>query len=151
MGATSVYVDSKVFIAPLIYEEAGGAKAAAGVLKLIEEGQVTAYTSTLTWDEVVWVVRRALGKPDSVQAGQKLLAFPNLKFVPASEEIVRSAQQIVSEHGTAPRDALHLASALSRNLPLVLSDDPDMGVVPPLKRESAASYLAGLPAGSEER
>lgn len=151
MSTTSVYVDSNVFIAPLIYEEAGGAKAAAEVLKLVEEGQVTAYTSTLTWDEVVWVVRRALGKPDSVQAGHKLLAFPNLRFVPASEVVVRSAQQIVSDHGVAPRDALHLASALSRNLPLVLSDDPDLDIIPQLKRESAASYLAGLPEKAEKR
>ena len=151
MIATSAYVDSNVFIAPLIYEEAGGAGAAAGVLKLIEVGEVTAYTSTLTWDEVVWVVRRALGKPDSVQAGEKLLAFPNLRFVPATEEIVRSAQQMVSDHGTAPRDALHLASALSRKVRLVLSDDPDLGVVPQLKRESAASYLAGLPGRTEKR
>jgi len=48
------YVDSNVFIAPLLYD-APRSEAAAAVLKMIETKKISAYTSTLTWDEVVWV------------------------------------------------------------------------------------------------
>jgi predicted nucleic acid-binding protein len=54
LNATSVYVDSNVFMTPLLYD-APRSEAAAAVLKMIETKKISAYTSTLTWDEVVWV------------------------------------------------------------------------------------------------
>jgi predicted nucleic acid-binding protein len=113
------------------------------VLRLVEKGEITAYTSTLTWDEVVWVVRNTLGKPDAVLAGRKLLNFPNLRFVPASEDVVRSAQRLVEELGLAPRDAIHLASATSRKVAVLVSDDPDLDAVRSLRRQSPESFLRG--------
>ena len=107
---------------------------------MVESGEITAFTSTLTWDEVVWVVRRLLGKPDSVQAGEKLILFPNLRFVPASEDVIRQAQNLVSEQDIAPRDAIHAASALRKNVDWLVSDDPDLDVVKGLKRQSSSSF-----------
>ena len=137
-----MYLDSNVFIFPIIYE---GSRRTAGprrVLGMVESGEVTAYTSTLTWDEVVWVVRRFLGRPDSVQAGEKLMLFPNLRFVPASEEVIRHAQRLVSDRDMAPRDAVHAASALSRGVDWLISDDLDLDGVEGLKRRSSDSFRA---------
>jgi len=106
----------------------------------VETGQVSAYTSTLSWDEVVWVVRRVLGRGDSIQAGEKLTTFPNLRFIPVSEEIVGSAQKLLSEFELAPRDAIHAASALSKPVDVFLSDDPDLDKVEGIKRKSSASF-----------
>lgn len=137
-----VYVDSNVFIGPVIYADGGLASDASGVLKLIEGGEVTAYTSALTWDEVVWVVRKAMGRADSVEAGKKLLGFPNLRFVAVTEDILRSAQRLVDEEGAAPRDAVHLASAESRGVELLISDDGDLdhGAV---KRQTPKAFMKG--------
>lgn len=151
MNATNVYVDANVFISPVIYEKSRRAKSAADVLKLIEKGRITAYTSTLTWDEVVWVVRKTLGRADSVEAGKKLLSFPNLRFIPASEEIARSAQGLVADWDLAPRDAIHLASALSRGADVVVSDDPDFDVLKRMKRESPDSFVKGKDWRSTDR
>jgi predicted nucleic acid-binding protein len=45
------YIDSNVFIYPVIYKTETQPKAKEILLK-IEKGELKAYTSTLTWDEV---------------------------------------------------------------------------------------------------
>lgn len=140
LNATSVYVDSNVFITPLLYD-APRSEAAAAVLKMIETKKISAYTSTLTWDEVVWVVRRTLGKADSIEAGKKLLGFPNLRFIPTSEEVVRGAQSLVADWDLDPRDAIHIASALNKRVDVLVSDDSDLNVPTGLRRVSTSSFI----------
>jgi predicted nucleic acid-binding protein len=140
LGVRSIYIDSNIFISPLIYEDSPLASSSKRVLAMVEKGETTAYTSTLTWDEVVWVVRRVLGRADSVQAGEKLAAYPNLRFVSASEEIIRSAQKLLSEYGVAPRDAIHIASALNKNVDALVSDDSELDLVREVKREGSDSF-----------
>lgn len=140
MSVTSAYVDSNIFISSLIYENSRKAIDAKRILGMVEGGEIAACTSTLTWDEVVWVTRRTLGKADSIQAGEKLTLFPNLRFVPASEEVIRSAQRLVTDYDLAPRDAIHLASALSRKVDFVISDDPDLDVMKDLRRRGSSSF-----------
>ncbi|MDV3278444.1 MAG: type II toxin-antitoxin system VapC family toxin [Nitrososphaerales archaeon] len=140
MSASSVYVDSNVFIGPVLYGDIGRARAATRVLRYIEQGRIVAYTSVLTWDEVVWVVLRTVGKADSLSAGKKLLHFPNLRFVPVTEELLVRAQKLVEDHELAPRDAVHCASAMSKGVQVVISGDADLDAVPGLKRESPEAF-----------
>lgn len=58
------YLDSNVFIYPVIYqtESEPKAKKAKVILSSVESGKLDAYTSTLTWDEVVWVVSKNYGQ-----------------------------------------------------------------------------------------
>lgn len=136
----SAYIDSNIFIAPLIYEHSRRATDSKKILTAVEKGEFSAYTSTLTWDEVVWVVKRVLGNADSIQAGGKLADYPNLRFVSASEEIIRSAQRLLSEYRVGPRDAIHAASALSKPVNVLLSDDSDLDVIREVKRVSSGSF-----------
>lgn len=142
MSARNVYIDSNIFISPLIYERSSDSIGSRKVLAAIEKAEVTAYTSTLTWDEVVWVVRRVLGRADSIQVGERLAAYPNLRFVSASEEVIRSAQRLLSEFSITPRDAVHVASALSKSVDVMVSDDSDLDVIEGIKREGSASFSA---------
>ena len=66
-----MYLDSNIFISPLVYEGSRKAANAKRILGMVERGDMVGYTSTQTWDEIVWVVRKLLGKADSVQAGEK--------------------------------------------------------------------------------
>jgi predicted nucleic acid-binding protein len=138
-----VYVDSNIFISPIVYERPKRVANCKRILAAVEKGSLTAYTSTLTWDEVVWIVRRLLGKADSIEAGEKLLTFPNLRFVPTSEEIIRSAQKLLLDYELAPRDAIHVASALGKGVELLISDDSELDGVAELKRESSNSFAQG--------
>jgi uncharacterized protein len=145
LDAKSIYIDSNIFISPVIYERSSEATNSKKVLAAVERGEVTAYTSTLTWDEVVWVVRRVLGRADSIQAGEKLVSYPNLRFVATSEEVIRSAQRLLSQYNIAPRDAIHVTSAIGKTVDSLVSDDSDLDVVKEIRRESSASFNTKKP------
>ncbi len=140
MDAKSIYIDSNIFISPVIYGSSSQTTGSKRILSAVEKGEVTAYTSTLTWDEVVWVVRRVLGRADSIHAGEKLAAYPNLRFVPTSEQIIRSAQRLLSEYNITPRDAIHATSAITKEVDSFVSDDSDLDVVDEIRRESSTSF-----------
>lgn len=130
------YIDSNVFIYPVIYqtEAQQKAKKAKEILHKIENGELSAYTSTLTWDEVVWVVSRVMDRNDGIAQGRKLLGFPNLKFINADENVLTQAQTLINKYKLSPRDSIHVASALVRNIKAVISDDADFDQVQEIKR-----------------
>ncbi len=130
------YLDSNVFIYPVIYDEEAEPKArkAKELLLKVENGKLSAFTSTLTWDEVVWVVSRVMGKSEGVIQGKKLLGFPNLQFVAADESILTRAQSLMNKYKLSPRDSIHIASALEKRTKSVISDDADFDQVKEIKR-----------------
>jgi len=130
------YLDSNVFIYPVIYDEAAEPKVrkAKELLLSIENGKLSAFTSTLTWDEVVWVVSRVMGRSEGALQGKKLLGFPNLQFVVADENVLARAQRLVDKYKLSPRDSIHVASALQKRTKTVISDDVDFDQVKEIKR-----------------
>jgi hypothetical protein len=132
------YLDSNVFIYPVIYQTEAQPKAskAKEILRNVENGKLSAYTSTLTWDEVVWVVSKVMGRNEGINQGQKLLGFPNLQFVTADENVIIQAQRLMNKYKMSPRDSIHVASALERRTKSVISDDADFDQVKEITRTS---------------
>jgi len=87
------YIDSNVFLYSALYSPASEPKAkmAKEILQKIENGEMPAATSTLTWDEVFWVATKLLGRADRIAQGQKLLGFPNIDFINVDEGIIAQA------------------------------------------------------------
>ncbi len=132
------YIDSNVFIYPIIADEKVEKKAKFSrlVLLKIAEGRLEALTSVLTWDEVVWVVRKFLGKEASIDIGEKFLRFPHLKFLPVTLDITLKAQKFIEIYDIKPRDAIHAACALKNNVNEIISYDKDLDKVEEIKRVS---------------
>jgi uncharacterized protein len=130
------YLDSNIFIYPVIYqaEVEPKAKAAKELLVKIERGRLPAYTSTLTWDEVVWVISKVMGRQQGHLQGQKLLGFPNLHFIAADENVLARAQRLIGKYNLSPRDSIHAASTLEKRIRSVISDDADFDQVKEIKR-----------------
>jgi predicted nucleic acid-binding protein len=130
------YVDANVFVYPVLYSEDVGVKVtkAKEIMRRIEEGELLVYTSTLTWDEVVWAVRKFMGKEESINQGQKLLGFINLHFITVDENILSRAQALISNYNLKPRDAIHISSAIDRKLKTIISDDMDFDKVKEIVR-----------------
>lgn len=130
------YLDSNVFIYPVIYEAESEPKAkkAKKILLSVESGELEAYTSTLTWDEVVWVVSKIMGRSEGINQGKKLLGFPNLKFIAADESVLSQAQRLIEKGKVNPRDAIHIASALEKKVKEIISDDSELDIIKGIKR-----------------
>ena len=130
------YIDANVFIYPILYEEEQEPKVkhAKQILQSIEKGELEAYTSTLTWDEVVWITRKAMGRDESISQGQKLLGFLNLQWILVDEHILSQAQALMNKYNLHPRDSIHVASAINRKIDLIISDDLDIDQVKEIKR-----------------
>ncbi|SMD31427.1 type II toxin-antitoxin system VapC family toxin [Picrophilus oshimae] len=126
--AETFYIDSNVFIFPVIYDNEKAIKATE-ILNKIENKEIIAYTSVLTWDEVVYIVNKIMGKADSVSTGKKFLNYPNLRFISVDINIIARAQKIVEDYNIKPRDAIHISSALSKNIHNIISDDSDFDFV----------------------
>ena len=130
-----VYVDVNIFLNPILYDSESipeVAKAEVFLGKIIS-GDIEAFTSILSWDEFVWVIRKLISKDFSVKKGQEFLIFPNLKFINVTSDIVWKAQDLIKDYNIKPRDAIHLSSALSKNLAEIITFDNDFDKIPLIK------------------
>lgn len=130
------YVDSNVFIYPVIYDEKTEKLSveAKKILVKIAEGDLEAATSFLTWDEVVWVVRKVIDKKSAIKEGEKFLQFPKLEMLEINKNVILKAQDLIDRYKLRPRDAIHVASALENGIKEIISDDPDLDVVKEITR-----------------
>lgn len=127
------YLDANVFIYAAMGEESK-AVPAQKILQQVADGDMDACTSTLTWDEIVWAVKKALGYGDAIEEGLKFLSLPHLKLISADATVVMEAQRIIAEYKLKPRDAIHAATALKNGIKEFVSDDPDFDSVSGIKR-----------------
>ena len=137
-----IYVDSNIFIYPVIYDKSVEKKAlsARNILVKIAGGLLEAATGALTWDELTWVVRKTLGIKIAIDQGKKFLEFPNLKILPIDEKVIKTAQKIAERYKLKPRDSIHAACALANGIKEILSDDPDFDKVEEIKRIELEKY-----------
>ncbi|MBI4174375.1 MAG: type II toxin-antitoxin system VapC family toxin [Candidatus Aenigmarchaeota archaeon] len=129
------YADANVFLFAILNDKNEPmAKASTSILDKVVESEVRIATSFLTWDEVVWNVRKRLGSDLADSEGRKFLRFPGLDFIAVDEAIIALAQSLMEKYKLKPRDAIHAASALSRGIKQIVSNDPDFDAVKELKR-----------------
>ncbi len=131
-----LYVDSNVFLYPIVYdsEVIVEAKKSKDFLLKIAQGSVEACTATITWDEIAWVVRKVFGFEFSAEEGKKFLAFPNLKLLGVKKSTVFKAQELMEKYLMKPRDAIHAAVALENDITEVVSYDVDFDRIEGFKR-----------------
>ena len=123
----SVYIDSNVFLNAILYSPEKNQEAAQAIsfLKKILNNEFDAHTSWLTWDEVVYILRREMGNQIAHQKGKEFLTYPHLNFENVTAEIIRDAQSIVEKYNLRPRDAIHLATAYKRKISEIITFDND--------------------------
>ena len=127
------YLDANVFIYSTINTQELGEKARA-ILQNIQQGEETAITSALTYDEVFWAIKK-YSLELAFEACEALLNFPNLEIIPADRELALSALQLIREYHLAPRDALHAATAIAEKADYIVSTDSHFDRLKELKRK----------------
>ena len=137
-----IYVDSTIFVFALLYDpsESIHAHISQRVLMDIALENIPACTSSLTWDEIVYAVRKNVGDGASVIAGEKFLGYPNLQNLRTDSQTLKTAQQIISKYSIGPRDAIHVASAIRANARAILSNDSDFNRIQEIAKISLEEF-----------
>jgi predicted nucleic acid-binding protein len=118
-----VYVDSNIFV--YAATNADKSPAARELLNDIANGEMQAWTSTLTYDEVCWQLLNHLPEEQARDAVDLFLNAPNLGFIDTTRDIIRQAHACIFSEGADPRDAIHLASMEAKDLDRVYTEDAD--------------------------
>jgi hypothetical protein len=99
----SAYIDSNIFIYTILYS-GDVAEKSKEYLRRASDGEFKAYTSSLTWDEIAYAVRKVAGVEESIKAGKVLLRMPFIEFLDVDYSICENAQKLVKRYRILPRD-----------------------------------------------
>ena len=130
-----LYLDANVFIyAALDREDIG--KRARSLLREVQQGKSQAASSALTFDELVWAVKKYRGIGDAVNAGEAFLNMPGLTLVDVDGELLSSALELIRVYKLDPRDSIHGASAVHENAETIISTDKHFDRVREIRRRT---------------
>ena len=129
-----MYLDSNVFIyASLSLGETG--ERARDLLRSVEIGNVEAASSTLSFDEIVWAVKKYRTMDHAIVAGEAFINMPRLTLVSVDEAVIRSAVDLMRRYEFDPRDSIHAASAIQCRAEALISRDPHFDRLKELPRK----------------
>ena len=129
-----IYLDSNVFIYACLSSDDIGERS-RNLLSSIEDGSLEASTSTLSFDELTWAVKRYRDIDQAVSAGEAFINMPRLNLVSVDEKVLRASLDIMSKYALDPRDSIHAASAILCKADTIVSTDPHFDKVKELPRK----------------
>ncbi|MBI2565030.1 type II toxin-antitoxin system VapC family toxin [Candidatus Woesearchaeota archaeon] len=132
------YLDTNIFIRAFLDLTEKGDKARDLISSILNNKRFS--TSVLTYDELVWVIRKSVGVRESIQAGKNLLAITNFRFISIDKLVLSKTQQLIESTSLKPRDAVHAAAALLNGEIEIISDDADFDKIKELKRISLEKF-----------
>ena len=127
------YTDSNLFIYSALDKGVIGDEAKK-ILKNISDGKYKAYTSILTFEEVLWKLQKAVGRDIAAETSKRLMNLKNLEFVNTDLGIIQKAIEFYLAEKLDPRDSIHLASMKKLKLNLIISSDSDFDKIKEIKR-----------------
>ena len=127
------YLDANVFIYAAINNDEKG-DLCREILRKLAFKKIKGHTSFLTWDEIVYIIRKNKDKETAIKEGKNFLKFPNLSLLKIDEKIINKAQEIIENYNLKPRDAIHVATALVNGINEIISDDSDFDKIKDIKR-----------------
>jgi len=108
--------------AALNIEEIG--ERARALLRKVQQGEEQACSSVLTFDELVWAVKKHRSVEDAIDAGETFLNFPNMKLTVVDGELLVLALNLIKKYKLDPRDSIHAATAILEKADFIVSTDP---------------------------
>ena len=138
-----IYIDSNVFIFAAIDRGTAGDEAGE-LLDLLRKDVLSACTSALTFDELLWIVRKEKGIEESVLACKSVMDIRGLKTVRADKNTVLVALDFIKNYNLKPRDALHMATMKLENINEIISNDSDFDKVKTIKRYTIKNLLINI-------
>ena len=127
-----MYLDANFFVIATIAEDEKGVRARAIANEIIK-GKL-AITSSLTIDEVMWVLLKKQFKHDIRPIVEEIYGMKNLEVKEVPAGIPLRALDFMEKHDLKPRDAFPLAIMEHFGVKEIVSDDADFDDIPGIKR-----------------
>lgn len=89
----------------------------------IEQGSTEAATSTLSFGEIVWAVKKYRGVKEAIAAGEAFVNMFGLALIPVDESVIRFSLDLMKKYFFDPRDSIHAASAILCRAEAMISTD----------------------------
>ena len=128
-----IYIDANIFIYSVL-DKGDKGKMCKKILTDVALQRLEGCTSPLTWDEVVYTLKKHAPIDEVISQSKEFLKFPNLNFLSTNEQVLNEANELWIKHGLKPRDAIQAATAILNNCKEIISDDSDFDKIRELKR-----------------
>lgn len=128
-----IYLDANIFVYAVLDDGKKG-EFCKKLLEKVAFKQINAFTSVLTWDEVIYSLKKHVPIDELMRQSKEFFKFPNLVFLDANFKILKKAEEILFKYNLGPRDAIHVATALNNGVLQIASDDSDFNKVKEIKR-----------------
>ena len=129
----SFYLDSNIFIFAYCDDKKDGA-ICRNIVELATNNKIKIFTSTLTFDEIFNKITKLKDKKFALIVSKLFLNLKNLNFINADLEIINYSHSLLEKYDLGPRDAIHLACALSKGINNIISNDKDFDKISEIKR-----------------
>jgi predicted nucleic acid-binding protein len=127
------YFDSNLIIYAMLDETELG-DWARDILESVQNEEMPACTSFLTFDEVFYKVNKAKGFDVAIKDLEAFLAMSNMRFIDVNDAVIWKALELIREHQLFPRDAIHASTAFIAGAETIYSQDTDFDSIRGLKR-----------------
>ncbi len=128
------YFDSNLIIYAMLDETETG-EWARELLERVQNEEMPACTSFLTFDEVFYKVNKAKGSGAAIKNLEAFLAMSNMRFIDVNDGVIWKALELIREYQLLPRDAIHAATAFIAGAETIFSEDTDFDNILGLKRK----------------
>ena len=134
-----IYLDSNVFIFAALNNERLGDEARI-ILEKVERGEVIAASSSLTFDELVWIIKKNRTYEDAIAIGEALLDMPKLRLTEVNGDLLALALSLMKKYRLDPRDSIHAATSIKEKADLMISEDTDFDRVKEFRRQGIEKF-----------
>jgi len=134
-----LYIDSNIFIFAAMDQGELGDNCRK-ILTLIESDKIQAASSYLVLDEVMWIIKKNIGREESVKISKAALSLP-IKWIDVTRSVMIETVNSFQKNELDPRDCLHLASMKNSGITTIVTEDEDFNKVKSVKRVDAKTLI----------
>jgi predicted nucleic acid-binding protein len=134
-----VYFDSNIFIFAAIDKGKVG-KNCRKIMEFIDEQRILAAANYMVIDEVLWVLKKNIGKEDAIRIVKGILSMP-IKWIDIDKQIIIETMVVFEKTSLDPRDSVHIASMKKVGLTTMVSEDRDFDKIVGIVRKNSLEFL----------
>ena len=134
-----MYIDSNIFIFASTDKGKLGQNCRE-ILKRINEQRISCAASFLIVDEVMWILKKKVGRDDAIKITKAMLSMP-IKWVEVNKSVIIKMTDVFEKTTLDPRDAIHIASMKELGLSSIISEDTDFDNIRGIERINASKCI----------